>query len=172
MYKDVYNKIRKIMYKDVYNRIKKRREELGLSDTYVASQINRSTGTLWHLEMDKTDIFSDVPIETVKKLYNVLSTTFFDLFGLKCEFCQKGETFDQDYLLPRNELIKKKREALGLSREELGNRVDFYECAIIDMEEDPNYLEIWALEDIMNLGKELKIPIQILLGEKCDICNR
>lgn len=160
-----------IVYRNVYNRIKKRRENLGLSYTYVASQINQSQASYWDMEMDKTEVFSVTPLSSIKALCKLFSVSFFDLFGLRCDFCQKGKPFDQDYLLPRNELIKKRREALGLSREELGDRVGFYEIAIISMEEDPDYLETWVLENIIHLGKELKIPLQILLGEKCDICN-
>ena len=91
---------------------------------------------------------------------------------MKCSFCKGKEEFLQDFLLPRNLLIEKKRKILKLTQDELGDRIGFETIAIKDMEIRPDFLESWSYELVAELSTILEIPIQILLNVKCVDCNK
>lgn len=160
------------MYLKINEKIEKRREELGLSEVYIHSKTGITDDEYWDIRAYPNEIFTVTPLYDVKALMQVLSLDFFDLFEVQCAFCKENNPFLEEYLLPRNELIKKRRMAKGMSEEELGGRVGFSEIAIADMEKDKNYLEEWCLENITNLANALDIPLQILLGLKCNKCDR
>ena len=160
------------MYPKINKKIEKRREELGLSEVYIHSKTGITDDEYWDIRGCPNEIFTVTPLYDVKALMQVLSWDFFDLFEIQCAFCKERKPFLEEYLLPRNELIEKRRTAKGMSKEELGDRVGFYKIAISNMEKDKNYLEEWCLENISNLAHELDIPLQILLGLKCSECLR
>lgn len=160
------------MYPKINEKIEKRREELGLSDVYIHSKTGITVDEYYDIEAYPNEIFTVTPLYDVKALMQVLSLDFFDLFETQCAFCKERKPYLEEYLMPRNELIKKKRMAKGMSKGELGNRVGFFEIAITNMEKDKNFLEEWVLEKITKLANELDIPLQILLGLKCNNCNR
>jgi len=159
------------MNRDVNKQIEKRRLELGLTDTYVASEIGVTIDSYCDLEWYDSEIFEIPSINIVKSLCKVLSIDFFSLFGIKCAFCKQKKDFNNDYLLPRNQLVKKKRESLILSIEELSDCLNLQENAIRCIEEDINFLDTLVFTDFVRIAIALKLPLQILLGVKCVKCN-
>ena len=160
------------MNQEINEQIAQRREALGLSDTYVSSKIGITIDEYFDIELYPDEIFTVTNLREVKLLLNLLSLDFFELFEIECAFCDLKKPFISDYLLPRNELIKKTRIAKKMSAEELGDRVGFYEIAITNMEKDKDFLEEWVIVNITNLANELDIPIQILVEIKCKKCGR
>ena len=92
------------------------------------------------------------------------------LFEMPCPFCCGAIVLD-DYSLPRNVLIRKKRENKGLSADQLGDRIGFATVAVNNMEADPAFLETWALVYIQELAEAIDVPFQVLLAVKCTTCN-
>ena len=160
------------MNQEINEQIAQRREALGMSDTYVSSKIGVTIGEYFDIETSPDEIYTVTYLREVKLLLDLLSLDFFELFEIKCAFCDLKKPFIPDYLLPRNELIKKTRIAKKMSAEELGDRLGFYEIAITNMEKDKDFLEEWVIENITNLANELDIPIQILVEIKCKKCGR
>lgn len=160
------------MATEINEKIERRRKDLGLSQDYAATKIGVTVMSYFDLEAYSDEIFTVTELSKIKSLLQLLSLDFFELFEIQCAFCDQKKSFLKDYLLPRNELVEKRRIAKRFSKEELGDRLGFYEIAIIEMEKDSNFLEEWVLENIMNLSNELDIPLQILLGIKCNKCNR
>jgi hypothetical protein len=159
------------LYPQVNKKIKLRRLELDLTDVQIAHQTNMTIYEYGDVEQHAHEIFDVVPLYHVKKLVSSLKADFFELFSMSCAFCDEGADHLDDYWLSRSCLVKKKREALGLSTEELGDKVGFYGKAIELMEAYVAHLESWVIENIFNLATELKVPPQILLDIRCHKCN-
>jgi DNA-binding XRE family transcriptional regulator len=160
------------MDQKINEKITQKRENLGMSDTFVSSKIGITIDEYFDIEAYPDEIFTVTSLREVKSLLNLLSLDFFELSEIQCAFCAQKKPFLEEYFLPRNELIKKKRLGKGMSPEELGDILGFYEITITNMEKDANFLEEWVIENIANLANELDIPIQILLGVKCKRCSR
>lgn len=158
-------------YPHINEKIKMRRLELGLSDVEVAHQANMTIYEYGDVEAHADEIFVVVPLYHVKKLINVLKTDFFNLFSMPCAFCEEGITHLDDYWLRRNLLVRKKREMLGLSTQELGDKVGFYDTEIELIETYVAHLESWVIENIFELATQLQIPPQVLLDIQCQKCS-
>jgi transcriptional regulator with XRE-family HTH domain len=157
---------------DVNKKIKVRRQELGLTDVEVAKLAGLSIHEYSDIEMHVDEIMLYPGLNKVKEVLKILKIDFFDLFDMHCVFCEKDKQYIKDYLLPRNELIHKRRTEMGLSASDLGDRIGFEEVAVNDMEKDPNYLETWAIDYIKDLSRVIDVPLQILLNIKCTKCGR
>lgn len=160
------------MITDVTEKIKLRRKEFGLSDIDVSKSAGLSIHEYGDLEQHADEIFTVTEFHKVKKLLQVLKLDFFELTETGCAFCDEGHPYVKDYSLPRHELICKKRDDIGISREELGDRLGFYEIEIENLESDPNQLDTWPIELIKNLSNEINVPLQILLNIKCKRCEK
>ena len=158
-------------YPRINEKIKVRRLELELTDAEVAHKTNMSIYEYGDVEAHADEIFVVVPLYHVKKLVNVLKTDFLDLFSMTCAFCEDGAAHLDDYWIRRNLLVQKKREMLGLSTEELGGKVGFYDTEIELIETYVAHLESWVIENIFDLAVQLQIPPQVLLDIQCQKCN-
>lgn len=158
-------------YPLINEKIEARRLELGLSDVEVAHQIRLSIYEYGDIEYYADEIFRVIPLYHVKKLCKILQIDFFTLFEKPCVFCEEGATDVDDNFLRRDLLIHKKRETLGLSKEELGNRLGFYGAEIDLIETYTAHLESWVIENIFELAIQLQIPYQVLLDIQCQKCR-
>jgi hypothetical protein len=113
-----------------------------------------------------------VALRSVKALCSILNLDAMQLLSIACAFCEEGKGFVADYNLSRNELIKHRRFALGLSAEELGNKVNYNVIEIQNLEGHPEYIENWRVHDLKALSDALAIPLQVLLGLRCNKCGR
>jgi DNA-binding XRE family transcriptional regulator len=144
--------------------------ELNLKDTQVAQRAGLSIDEYFDVELHPDEIYTVTPLGTVKNLAHVLGFDFMSLFEMPCPFCCGAIVLD-DYSLPRNVLIRKKRENKGLSADQLGDRIGFATVAVNNMEADPAFLETWALVYIQELAEAIDVPFQVLLAVKCTTCN-
>ena len=155
---------------DVTQKIAKRRMELNLKDTQVARQAGLSIDEYCDIEQHADEIYTVTPLGTVKNLVHVLGFDFMSLFEMPCAFCG-GEIIADEYSLPRNVLIRKRRENKNLSSDQLGDQIGFNAVAVDNMEFDPEFLETWPLDCIQILAQAIDVPLQILLAVKCGSCN-
>jgi len=159
-------------YPVINEKIKLLRLQLNLSESEVARRIRQSIYEYGDIESHPSEIFSVVPVYHIKKLCTVLQTDIFKLFDISCSFCEENTTQHEDYFLRRDLLIHKRRNELGITSEELGDKIGFYENEIILIETYTAHLESWVLENISELANQLKIPLQILLDIECKNCNK
>lgn len=155
----------------VNEQIEKRRIELGLSMENAADSIDLNLDSYYDIELHDDEVYS-IPIIFVKKLFKILMFDFLELFEIPCAFCMRNEPYLDEYGLLRNELVQKRRISKKISKEEISDRLGFYEIAITNMEDDKDILEEWSIELITDLSRELEIPLQVLLGVKCSKCGR
>jgi len=157
---------------NVNEKIKARRQELRLTDVEVAKQVGLSIHEYSDIEMQVKEIYLYPALSKVKKICEVLKVDFLELFDLKCTFCEESNECLADYSLPRNELIRKRRKELGITQEELGDRVGFYEVEVQNLESKPNHLETWVIENINELATAINVPPQVLMNVKCKKCGK
>lgn len=158
-------------YPPINEKIKARRLELGLRDVEVARQTRLSIYEYGDIESHAHEVFLVAPLYHVKKLCTALKMDFFMLFEQSCAFCEGGVPHMDDYWMRRSSLVRKKREALGLSAEELGDSVGFYGTEIELMETYTAHLESWVIENIFELATQLQIPPQVFLDIQCPKCG-
>jgi transcriptional regulator with XRE-family HTH domain len=153
--------------------IKSRREELGLSDVDVARASGLTIDSYCDIESYSSELLTLVPLRNVKQLCTVLGVNLLDLLGVSCAFCEQPVPF-QDYQSPRNELVRQHRAREGWSLEELFGRFKRMHWAEVEqeLETNPDQLENWRLDMILELAEILRIPPQVLLGVRCPKCSR
>jgi len=150
----------------INEKIKARRELLELTDTDVVEKTNISIDEYYDIEAYPDEVFTVTYLSELKQLFIVLDFDLFELFKLPPFFPFRKEERNLEFAhkLPRHRLIKKRREELKLSEEELGSIIGFYPKAITEMEQDENFLESWTLELIIKLAKALKLPLDSLVA--------
>lgn len=152
--------------------IKARRAALGLSELDVANLCGLSVYEYGDIEQHRDELFEVTHLRQAKYLCDALDLEPFEIFGLVCAFCTNKAACQDDYSLPRNELVRKQRVALGFSPDDLGDAIGFETVAIENMEDDPDFFEGWSFELISELASVLKVPPQIFLATKCPACSR
>lgn len=158
-------------YPPINKKIEARRLELEFSDVEVAHHARLSIYEYGDIEFHAHEVFLVAPLYHVKRLCVVLKMDFFTLFEMPCVFCETGVAHLDDYWLRRDSLVRKKREALALSTEELGDKVGFYGTEIELIETYTAHLESWVIENILELAAQLQIPSQVLLDVQCPKCG-
>ncbi len=151
-------------------RIKAWREALGLTRTEVARSIGAES-SYYGIELHEDEVFA-TPLEQIKRLYQVLKRSLWDLFDLSCDFCSHATDFNSEYSLPRSELIRACRLAKGWSPSELGDLIGFCARAVEEMETDPDFLDSWSFDLVKELAVIIGVPLELLLGIKCPQCGR
>lgn len=157
-------------YPLVNAKIRDRRLELGLSDTEVAYRARLNIYEFRDVEAHADEAFVVVPLYHLKKICTTLKMDFLGLFEIPCAFCG-GAPFLDDYRLRRDVLVRKKREELALSAEQLGDKIGFHGAEIELLETYTAHLESWVIEHILDLGHQLGIPPQVLLDVECQACK-
>ena len=152
-------------------KVRLQREQLGLSQSEIARSSGIGLDDYYDIELYPGELISVVSLRLVKKLCECLQLSVFELLNLDCAFCKEKEKFESEYSLPRNELIKSRRIALGLSAEALGDLVNYYATEMEKIEADGQYIESWRVTDITALSVALRIPLQILMRLHCTRCG-
>jgi transcriptional regulator with XRE-family HTH domain len=157
---------------DINKRIESRRKALGLMEADAARASGLNINSYCDVEMYPDELQEAVALRSVKALCQVLNFDPLELLGIPCAFCDQKKPFTEEYNLPRNELIGRRRNTLGLSTDKLGERVNYNAIEIDRLEEDPVYIENWRLRDLYALAAVLQIPLQVLLHVRCTKCGR
>jgi transcriptional regulator with XRE-family HTH domain len=152
--------------------LKKRRVQMGLSEQDVCLATGLSVHEYADIEDYPTEIIAVTPLEDVKAICRVLALDLLEFLDVRCPFCGRGVSCQDEYLGPRNQLIRTQRERYGLSRRELADRLGFEEFAVAEMEQKEEFLESWSIDLIEALAKALNLPIQVLLSLRCPKCGR
>lgn len=149
-----------------------RRLALGISEVELAADCGIGIYAYGDIEQYRDELYEVAYIQDAKCLCDRLSLDIFDIFDMDCAFCADGAPYHDDYLLPRNELVRKKRLALGLSQDEVGDEIGFETIAVVNMENDLDFFEKWSFELVHNIALVLKVPDQVFLAIKCSECGR
>lgn len=156
----------------INEKVKKRRFELGLTESDISNNVGLSRSEYSDIELHEDELCTVTDICRFKKICEVLGFDLLELLEQKCAFCEEGASFVEEFSLSRNELIASRRRKMGISREELGERVGFYEAEIENLEKNPEHLETWPVDFIKDLAAIIDVPVQILLNMKCKRCRK
>jgi len=150
--------------------IRARREGLGLSPADVAMTASLGIPAYRDIEAYEDEAFTRAHLQALRSICEMLGLDLLSIFGIECQFCS-GDYPDALFHVARNALISQRRMALGLTDEQLGDRIGFEAIAIEKMEKDPDFLELWSVELIQQLATELGIPVHALLRVRCLKCG-
>jgi hypothetical protein len=164
-----------------------RADELGIDDRQLAAQADVDPRRAADALANDIDLEAILSVAEVKRMVRVLDLDFLTVFGIPCAFCpEKDGRLMELRALPRNELIARRRQELGLSYEDL-----LAKLGIIDwfhkhadspwaqkrmqlwraMEDGPDSLDDLSLDQIRLLNKVLLVPTQLLLDVRCSRCG-
>lgn len=144
--------------------IQTRRLELGLSESEVASQTGISIHEYGDIEQYAEEFTSVLPLSAARRLCEVLGLDMLRLIGLDSGSTPNAPVSQPiSQLVPRNEQVSQGRNALGISRDQLAERLGFEEEILEKIESDPQFLETLPIELAIALAKELVLPPQFFL---------
>lgn len=147
------------------------RAKLGLTEAEVARRAGLSLDEYRDAEQHEDEMLEVLHLRNVRLLCTALDLDPLDLLGVACAFCAGADAG----LVPggaRHEIVHSRRRALGLSQEDLAERVGFEVGVVADIERDPDYLENWSVELVLSLAHALGVPPQVLLSFRCPKCGR
>ena len=150
-------------YPPLNERIAQRRKELRLPPSVVAARSGLSMDQYRDLEQHRDEAFEFLDLRQVKQVCEAIGLSLADeikslLEGDRRLLGTRGPA------VQRNRLIEERRNALGLSREELGERLGLHEETVKHMEQDPEFLERWPISYSRDLAAVLGLPLSVLLG--------
>lgn len=157
---------------EMNQRIKHQRERLGLTKLKVADASRLSIHQYDDIEAYADELIESVPLYFVKKLCAALELNLIDLVTEGCAFCVDPASYGDAYNAWRSTLVKRCRDDLSLTQEQLGEKVGFASAEIDLIESYPAHLESWGLSNIETLADALRVPEQVLLDVRCPACKR
>ena len=169
---------------------RRRMDELGLYVEDVAARAQVGIATYDLVESaDDIEFYGVWDLRIVKRVVDTLELNLLDLLGLECVFCAKELEQWRDLAgLPRNEIVRRRREELGLSKEGLltklgwaqwyaetiGPNRPWVEGIMKEyraMEDSADSIERLNLDDVTQVAKGIEVPPQLLLGVSCARCD-
>jgi transcriptional regulator with XRE-family HTH domain len=156
----------------VNDTIRDTRLRLGLTKDEVAARVGLSRNEYLDLELHDHEAFDVVRLRNMKEIAEVLQLDVLDLFGFECAFCERPELAAPGLHLSRADVLRHSREAVGLSQDDLADRIGFETLVVAQMESDPEFLESWSVGLCTELASVLGVPPQVLLGVRCAACGR
>lgn len=142
--------------------IRDRRNKLGLAKEQVCQIVGLSIHEYSDLEAYADEFYSVLKLREVKALSKALKLELNELLSeAGIEACVNNDNAESE--LPRSDLVKRRRELLGLSEDELADKLGFDPEAIRRMESEADFFEGWPLDLIERLSHELGIPVSAIL---------
>lgn len=139
--------------------IRDRRQSLGITLNDVAQQAGLTIAAYRDIESYEDEAYTQAPLRSLRAICQALKIDLLALFNL-----DSSASVPHSGLCLRSKLIAEHRERLGLSQSELGDLIGFESYVVAQFENDPDYLEGWPLELIVDLSARLKMPVGALLG--------
>lgn len=143
----------------IASEITNRRNELGFTEDEVAKKVELSIYEYGDVEAYDDEALESLSLSKLKKLCEVLQLDIFTLFSIP----QLDLNELQSWMRPRSEIVRHQRIKMGLSHEELGDRIGFFGYIVEEMEKEHQFFESWCLEEILNLSKEINVPPCVLI---------
>ena len=168
---------------EVGPKLLQREKELGFDDYELAERAGTDlVATMEIVNAENVHVEIIYPMSVQKKIYDALGLNLLDLFEVQCAYCRGDEgVWHELAALPRDEMIRSRREQLGLSLGDISGRWLVYagvplSRAFFDLiesiEDGPNSVDDLAFIDVINLAEILQVPPQLLLGVTCSQCEK
>jgi transcriptional regulator with XRE-family HTH domain len=144
------------------DKIKRRRMTLGLTDGQVAKAANLTVHQYADVEQHEHEFRTQLELREAKRICHVLGLSLGDLLEVP-NASQEGLRALES--LTRAEIVKTRREAVGLSIRQMSDELGFEESVLEKIESDPDFLESMPIDFVLTLSNLIKVPNQVLLGE-------
>jgi transcriptional regulator with XRE-family HTH domain len=164
-----------------------RADELGIDSRELAARANVDQRRAADGLENDIDLEAVLTVGEVKRMLQALDLDFLTVFRIPCAFCKRGDQqFAELRPLPRNALVARRREQLGLSQEDLLVKLKITEWFQENsgrpwaqkrmalwraIEEGPDSLDDLSLDQVRLLNRVLLLPVQLLLGVRCGTCG-
>jgi hypothetical protein len=162
-------------------------DRLGLDNRELGARARVAPERVAYALENDIDLEAILSVGEVKRILEVLGMDFLPLFDIPCAFCRQADRrFVELQSLPRDTLLARRREELGLSQEELLAKLGITEWFQRNseriwaqsrmrlwraLEERPDSLDDLSLDQIRLLNRVLLLPLQLLLGVRCTGCG-
>ena len=178
--------------RSTHRALAERADELGLDERSLAAQAQVDPHRVADALESDLDLEATLTVGEVKRMLRVLDLDFLTVFGIPCVSCRQVDAGLAERLielrsLPRNELIARRREQLGLSQDDLLTKVGvtaWYERNAERrwaqnrmrlwraLETGPDALDDLSLDQVRLLNRVLLLPTHLLVGVRCSTCDR
>lgn len=142
-----------------------RRQELGLADDEVSRRCGLEYMAYYDIEAYDDEFMSVISVSKAKRICSCLNLDFLEVVAADTGGIVRPSISDSisSQFGSRSSLISRRRQALGLSQEQLAEQTGFRVSGIADVEMDPTVLEQVPIEWVIALAKVLEIPPEALL---------
>ena len=147
-----------------HERVRQARERAGLSQAEAAARCGMSIDAYRDVEAHADEFISAISLTTAKAICAALGLAVTDLVMLEPLGAHLRPTLSADFLgFPRRTVVKRAREALGLSISEVATAIGFEEVAIERAETDDDHLDTLPIQVLAELAARLQLPLYILI---------
>ena len=149
---------------ETHDLIAERREALGMGEEELARRVG--IGENQDLEGYSNEFISTFSLAEGRRLASVLRIDLRRLLGIEdCDDCPSMAAHPEWSTMPRHTLIRTRREELGLSPADSGDRTLFTKKEIKTLERTPESAEDVGIANLMNLAADLGVPVCLFLAE-------
>jgi transcriptional regulator with XRE-family HTH domain len=140
--------------------IRKTREQAGLSNIEVAARAGMSVAEYDDVEQHPDEFVSALSLTRAKAVCATLHLKLMDLVILELGDVGESRSVPPELgALQRNLLLRKRREAFGMSESALADGIGFEAAAIQRVEADDGFLETLPIRVLADLATELQLPV-------------
>lgn len=136
--------------------IKQNRERMKLTDSFVAEKVGMTIHEYGDIEQYEDELFTVTQLGEVRKLCELLNIEICDLLNLDRSLVASKH-------VEPNKLVHDKRISLGLSKEQLAEKIGFETLVVDQIENDAEFLERWSFELIKELALTINEPVEKLV---------
>jgi transcriptional regulator with XRE-family HTH domain len=153
---------------NVQTMIRQRREQLGLTRSEVATRAGLDDHTYtFHMESEfgpaRDEFFEYISVGDVKAVCRVLGLRLSELLPQE-PLSMHPQASGALPTVSRPALIRSRREALGLTPNDLGDRLGYYSSAIEALESSEESLDMRDIDFLHALATVLGLPLAALVG--------
>jgi transcriptional regulator with XRE-family HTH domain len=150
--------------------IRKAREQAGLSDTDIAARSGLSLYEYGDIETYADEFTTAISLAAAKAICRAVHLHLSDVIALEPLGRDAGHLAVPSDLagLPRNVLLRKRREALGLSLNQLADAIGFEDIVIERAEANSDLLETLPIRVVADLAASLQLPLRSLIADASD----
>ena len=144
--------------------IRQTRERAGLSQDEVAGRVGLSFNNYFDVELYDDEFVTVLAVSQARVLCRQLGLRLAEVLASEPLEADLSSQLPPDLAgLPRHVLLRKRRESLGMSIEEVAFAIGFEEVAVDYIETDDNYLDTLSITVVAELSIKLNLPLLPLL---------
>src|SRR5207237_1390934 len=144
--------------------IRQARKRAGLSQDEAAGRVGLSFNNYFDVELYDDEFVTVLAVSQARVLCRQLGLRLAEVLASEPLEADLSSQLPPDLAgLPRHALLRKRRESLGMSIEEVAFAIGFEEVAVDYIETDDNYLDTLSITVVAEPSIKLNLPLLPLL---------